>query len=164
MLFFHLFRQVVGVLRWHSRHLALLISSTIRERFQWIARHLDRFHREHPDWTAHQPIPALLLPRNILLSPLEIIRKTKKEKSKSIAYLFVFPSDETLIKHDLWGAVYTSSLSTHLKRFAFQLLASLGSYSQLFPTTIFTRTTTTQQQLKRFQINTSCHQSSHVGT
>ena len=63
----------------------------------------------------HQPIPALLLPRNILLSPLEIIRKTKKEKRKIIAYLFVCPIDETLFEHDLWGlCVHKQSKSVQL--------------------------------------------------
>ena len=41
--------KVFGDFRWLSRVLALLLSSTIRERFQRIARHLDRVHREHPD-------------------------------------------------------------------------------------------------------------------
>ena len=67
MLFFLRLCPVAGVLGWHSLVLALLISSTTCERFHWIAQHLGRLHREHPDCTAHQNVPALLLPRSILL-------------------------------------------------------------------------------------------------
>ena len=67
VLFFLLVCQRFGDFWWHSRFLALPLSTTTLLLFQWIAQHLGRVHSNYPDCIAHWHLPALLLPRNILL-------------------------------------------------------------------------------------------------